>query len=110
MPPMNDKEKKALGLLGLAARARYTVAGAELICTALKNGKRAPLAVVLACDASQNTQKRLTDRTAFYGVPCLTTAIGGEALALAIGKRDAVISAVGITDQSLAEAVMQALS
>ncbi len=77
------------------------------MCEALKNQKKnTPLCVILANDASPNSKKRILDRTAFYKVPCYLPEIDRDALAHAIGKRDAAVSAVGVTDRHLAAAIM----
>ena len=109
MPPVDTE--RALRFLGLAARARALVIGTPLICTALsKNAKgKTPLAVLCAEDCSPNTKKRLTDRTAFYGVPLFTLPHTCAQLAHAIGKKEALVAAVGVTDRNLAVAITAAL-
>ena len=107
----NDKTKRALGLLGLAARAGRTVVGVPLICTALQRAAKdkTPLLVVVAADCSANSNKRIMDRTAYYGVRAVKTDIDCEALALAVGKRDALVAAVGVTEQNLAAQIARVL-
>ena len=111
MPQTNEATQRALKFLGLAAKAGRTVAGVSLICTALARGARdkTPLLVIQACDASENSRKRITDRTAFYGVPTCCPDIDCATLALAVGKREALIAAVGVTEQHLAAAILEAL-
>ena len=106
--PENNREEKALGFLGLAARAGRVIAGVPLICTALQKKKKekTPVLVILASDASQNTQKRVTDRTSYYSVPLIRVSVGGATLALRVGKRDGTVAAVGITEQNLAQAII----
>ncbi len=105
--PQTDR---ALRLLGLAARARALTIGTPLICTALSHGKgKAPTLVLLAEDASPNTKKRITDRTAFYGVELRSLPLTCAQLAHAIGKKEALVAAVGVTDQNLAAAIRAAL-
>lgn len=110
MPPADCT--RALRYLGFAARARALVIGVPLICTALSKGAagKTPLVVLCAEDASPNTQKRITDRTAFYGVECITLPLTCAQLAHAIGKKEALVAAVGVTDQNLAAAVKAALT
>lgn len=107
--PANDREERALGLLGLAARAGRVIAGIPLICTALQKGKKekTPVLVLLAADASQNTQKRVTDRTAYYGVPLVRLSLDCATLAQRVGKRDGAVAAVGITEPNLAQAIIE---
>ena len=105
-----DKTARALGLLGLCAKAGRVVVGVPLICTALQSGakNKTPLLVVLASDCAPNTAKRITDRTAFYGVPLVRLPIDTETLAHAVGKRDGAVAAVGVTEQNLAAAILAA--
>ena len=109
--PHNDTTERALALLGFAAKARQLVIGTPLICTALQRGikNKTPLLVVLANDCSDNTKKRLTDRTAFYGVPLLSLPRTCAQLAHAVGKKEALVAAVGVTDHNLAAAIRAAL-
>jgi ribosomal protein L7Ae-like RNA K-turn-binding protein len=101
----------ALRYLGLAARARALVIGTPLICTALSKGKsEAPALVLLASDASPNTKKRITDRTAFYGTVLCSLPLSCAQLARVIGKKEALVAAVGVTDQNLAAAIGAALT
>ena len=109
--PQTDR---ALRLLGLAARARAIVVGTPLVCAALSHAKgmdkgKAPLLVLLAEDASPNTKKRITDRTAFYGVALYSLPLSCAQLAHTIGKKEASVAAVGVTDQNLAAAIKAAL-
>ena len=101
---------RALRLLGLAARARALVIGVPLICTALSQGKnKAPALVLVAEDCSANTKKRITDRTAFYGAELIALPCTCEQLAHTIGKKEALVAAVGVTDHNLAAAIAAAL-
>lgn len=111
MDRQNNATQKALRLLGLAARAGRTVVGVPLICTALQRGAKdkTPLLVVEAADSSANTHKRITDRTAFYGVRRVRVDADCAALALAVGKRDALVAAVGVTEPHLAHEIEAAL-
>ena len=107
----SDKTKRALGLLGLATRACRTVVGVPLICTALQRGAKdkTPLLIVVAADCSANSNKRITDRAAYYGVRAVKTQIDCETLALAVGKRDALVAAVGVTEENLATQIARVL-
>ncbi len=110
MPAVNNTEQ-ALRFLGFAARAGRTVVGVPLICAALAKGakNKTPLLVLCADDCSANTQKRITDRTAYYGVKCYRLSIDCTALALAVGKRDAAVAAVGVCEPNLAQAIAEVL-
>ena len=100
--------ERALRLLGLAARARALVIGTPLVCTALSRSKT-PLLVLCAKDASENTRKRLADRTAFYHTELITLPLTCAELAHTIGKKEALVAAVCVTDQNLAAAIAAAL-
>ena len=108
MPPADTT--RALRLLGLAARARALTVGVPLICTALSRAAKGktPLVVLCADDCSENTKKRITDRTAFYGVELIPLPLSCAQLAHAIGKKEALVAAVGVTDQNLAAAIAAA--
>jgi ribosomal protein L7Ae-like RNA K-turn-binding protein len=105
----NERE---LRLLGLAVKACKTIIGVPLICDALKRGAsgKRPCLVLLASDASANSEKRMRDRTAFYGVPCRALRIDSEKLALTVGKREAAVAAVAVTDEGLAKAIVPLLA
>lgn len=106
--PAGNNEAYALRMLGLAARARALVIGTPLVCKALAAEKK-PFAVLLASGVSKNTEKRMFDRTAFYGVPLYRLEADADTLALAIGKRDAAVATVALTDRELANAVTKEL-
>lgn len=105
---VSDREEKALRFLGFAARAGRIIVGVPLLCGALQKGKgeKVPLLLLLASDASQNTQKRITDRAAYYGVPLIRLSADCAALALRAGKRGGTVAAVGITDKDLSMAII----
>ena len=105
--PRLEHERRIMGLLGLSAKAGRLVVGVPLICEALRRGAdgKRPLVLVMAEDASRNTQKRIQDKAAFYSVPQHTLSIGCEALALAVGKRGSAVAAVGVTEPQLAAAI-----
>ena len=106
--PHSDKTAAVLRFLGLAARARRTVFGIELISTALSRGAKdkTPLVILEALDSSENTHKRITDRATHYGVPHYRLSVDGARLALATGKRDGVLMAVGVTEPHIASAIV----
>lgn len=100
-----------LGLVGLAARAGGVTFGVPLTLEAMRSGKdgRRPLLVLAASDVSENTRKKITDKTAFYGVPLHWLDESTEALANAVGKRGSLLSAVGITEPHLAQEIAKRL-
>ena len=91
-------QHKWMSLLGLANRARKLISGEELVLKDIRNGN-AKL-VILAADASKNTEKKLTDKCIFYKVP-LKRVDNRELLGKAIGKEARV--AVAVLDEGFAK-------
>ncbi|CAM5788401.1 MULTISPECIES: YlxQ family RNA-binding protein [Bacillati] len=96
---------KAAQMLGLAMRARKVITGEGLVVEAVRNGK-AKL-VLLAADASANTSKKVQDKCAHYGVPCVSATDRYE-LGRAIGKDERVT--IAVTDGKLAESIQRLLT
>lgn len=107
-----ETEKKALSLLGFAAKAGRVTVGLPLTCEALRSARneKRPQLVLLAADAAANSTKRITDRTQYYKVPLCHLQADGETLALAVGKRGAGVAVVGVTEPHLAAAVRELLT
>jgi len=100
---MSDREAEGrlLSALGLCMKAGCVVCGVPMICEAMrKGGKKAPLVVLEACDTSENTHKRITDKCSFYGVRHVRISCTAENLSAALGK-SAVLGAVAVTDAGL---------
>ena len=89
---------KFWGMLSLAMRAGKLTLGEEKTLSAIQSGK-AQL-VMLATDAGVNTEKKFTDKSAYYQVPLLRPD-RRERLGAAIGKKNAVVLAV--TDKGFAK-------
>lgn len=105
---MESKDiQKTLQALGLCAKARRLVTGTPMICEALR-GKQKPFLVLTASDNSENTDKKLADKTAFYGVRTARLSCDGEALAAAVGKSGRV-AAVAVCDENLSRLVENTL-
>ncbi|MBQ3066147.1 MAG: ribosomal L7Ae/L30e/S12e/Gadd45 family protein [Clostridia bacterium] len=105
-----QQRKKLAGLLGIAKKGGRVVAGTNLVTDAIRAGraKGCPCAVFLACDASENTKKRVGNCCTYYEIPLYPTALTGAELGSAIG-RAGITAAVGITDMGLAEALKKLL-
>ncbi len=93
---------KLLGMLGLARRAGRLSIGTDMTCEALRQGSAR--LCILACDASENTAKRVKSKSEFYGVKCICPEINRAQLSHAIGKEND-ISAVAINDENFASAI-----
>lgn len=97
-------ESEWFSLLGLANRARKVVSGEDLVVKEIRH-LRAKL-VLLAEDASANTEKKVTDKCKYYGVPCKK--VGDRTvLGRAIGKESRVV--VAVTDQGFAQTLLRKL-
>ncbi|WP_445323548.1 YlxQ family RNA-binding protein [Paenibacillus sp. FSL R7-0179] len=95
---------KTLSYLGLAMRAGKIVTGDEAVLKAVRSSE-AKL-VVLAGDASDNTQKKFRDKCGTYDIP-LVIAFHRDELGASIGKDQRVVLA--ITDKGFAEMISRTL-
>lgn len=86
-----------LSMLGLCRKAGAIIIGTPMVTESLPKGK--VKVVFYACDASGNTEKKITDKCKFYGVECIRTKFSSSELSDAIGKSGAVC-ALGITDKN----------
>ncbi|WP_046175017.1 YlxQ family RNA-binding protein [Domibacillus indicus] len=84
--------------LGLANRAGKLITGEELTVKEIQRGN-AKL-ILLSEDASRNTEKKITDKAAFYKVP-VRRVENREVLGQAIGKEARVV--VTVTDAGFAK-------
>ena len=97
----SENEKKLLGALGLCARARKLIFGVPMICDAMRNcGKNTPLMIFEASDTSENTHKKIADKSAYYKVRTVRLNCDGATLASALGKTSS-LGAVAITDEQM---------
>lgn len=90
--------------LGLALRAGKVKTGEETVLKQIRN--QSLHLVLIAGDASPNTQKKFKDKTSFYQIPIRITA-NRERLGQAIGKESRVI--IGITDKGFADKLLTML-
>ena len=89
---------KFWGMLGLARRAGKLAMGEEKASDAVRSGKAA--LILLALDASANTEKKFSDMGRFRSVPVLRPG-GRFQMGAAVGRAAAVTLAV--TDPGFAE-------
>jgi len=94
--------RKYLSTLGLAARAGKLAHGTPKVCESLKEGKA--FLVVEASGNSDNTRKRLSDRSAYYGVRLIEADADRIELGRYSGRPEGT-AAVAILDKGLATAV-----
>lgn len=100
-----DKVQRISGMIGFARRAGKTVIGTELVCRAMPKGE--VKLVVISSTASDSTKKKLTVKSAFYGISWVLIEIDTERLGALVGKGGAV-AAIAITDQMFADEVVKA--
>ena len=93
---------KALGLIGIATKARNAVSGEFMTESAVKSGSA--MLVILADDASDNTKKKFSNMCEFYEVPLRIYGTKDE-LGRAMGKE--FRASLAVTDKGLAQAVME---
>lgn len=95
-----------LGVLGLAKRAGRLVTGSANSVEAIRAGK-AKL-VIVACDASDNTKKLISDKSAFYKTESAVLDVTSNDLGHAVGAKGA-IAAAAVTDSGFVTAVKKSL-
>lgn len=93
---------KALSNIGLAMRAGQLATGDEIVLKAVRSSE-AKL-VILAKDASENTQKKFRDKCGSYNIPLLI-GFDRESLGNSVGKPERVVLAV--LDQGLAKLIVK---
>ena len=93
---------KAMGLLGLAKRAGKVASGESACKEAVRFGSSH--LILIACDASANTTKNITDSCKYYDVPYASVGTK-ESLGHAIGNEyNAVVS---VNDEGFANGILK---
>ena len=98
------QKDKVLNLIGLAQKAGKVVSGEFMTEKAVKTGEAA--LVILAEDASENTQKKFRNMCEFYEVP-LYILSDKETLGHAMGKE--FRASLAVQDWNFAEAIRKVL-
>ena len=95
---------KVLGMIGLAKRAGKVATGEDICSRAVKGGKSK--LIIVACDASENTKKSITDSCRFYNVDYIEAGSKSE-----LGKYTGADSraVVSINDDNFAKAILDRL-
>lgn len=88
------------GMLGLAKRAGKVSTGA-FVCDKMIRSRKARL-VILACDASENTKKSVTNSCNYYNIKLIETA-DMAALGHATGGGERAV--VSVNDDNFAKAI-----
>ena len=98
------KADKVLSLAGLAARAGKVDSGEFSVEKAIKTGKT--FLVIVAGDASFNTEKKFRNSCAYYRVEFRKYS-DKDALGHAIGKQERAV--IAVNDEGLAKAILAVL-
>lgn len=102
---MNDK---VLSMLGMAKKAGKTISGTSLVSTFVRSENK-PSLVLMACDASDNTQKLLDSACRHHKVVYYKTDYSMDEISNAIGA-SYYIACVAIMDRGFAEGISQRLA
>lgn len=98
------KPDKVLSMLSIAAKSGSVVSGEFSTEKAVKEGKA--YLVLVASDASWNTQKMFSDMTEFYGVPMYRYS-DKDTLGHSIGKE--FRASLAVTNEGLARSIEEKL-
>lgn len=102
---MTNNDAKVLSLLGLCQRAGQLISGEELVLDDVR--KRKVSLVILANDASANTEKKVKDKCSYYTIPAYMTS-DRYALGQAIGKEARVV--LGVRSEGFAKKIAALLN
>ncbi len=120
---LTDAEKAALiaarkktggipSLLGFAAKAGKLFSGVDRICDEVRRhgvpGGTAEGIVLIASDASANTEKRIRNACGYYGIRACKTMMTAETLGEKIGS--ALSSAVAVFDRDFVKGISALLA
>ena len=92
---------KFLGMLGLAKRAGKVQTGEDICSKAVKSG--VSKLIIVACDASDNTKKSITDSCKFYKTKFVEA---GSKAELGADSR----AVVSVNDDNFAKAILDRLN
>ena len=99
---MNEKDREALNLLGLARKGHMLIAGRTAVARNIKRGKL----LILASDLSRKTREKWLRDARFYGIEVIEK-WDMETIGRAIGKKP--VGVLLITDKGMAERLKQLL-
>ena len=88
-----------LSSLGLIKKAGHLITGSDEVIDTVRSGKAE--VVVLASDSSENTKKRVSDKTKTYGVRLEEIPFTREELGQATGKASCACAAICGSDFAL---------
>ena len=102
----NDQTGRLAGMLGLCARARGLICGTELAAQNVRSGKAR--IVMVACDASENTKKRVFNCCIYYECECREIPLTASDLASAVG-REGLLTTVAVSDVHMTKGLRKIL-
>ena len=102
MTILNHQADKLISLVGFAMKSRNLISGESLVVQSIQSNKAK--VVLLAVDASKNTEKKITDKCQYYNVPIIKK-FNRTTLGHAIGKDERVV--IAITDDGFAKSMME---
>ncbi len=102
---MDKIQKNLLGMVGICRGAGSLIVGVPMICEELRRrGEGYPHIIVLeACDTSENTHKKLTDKCSFYKAKHIRLTCDCETLGGAVGK--SAVAAVAVMGENFCRAI-----
>ncbi len=95
-----ESVSRLVSTLGLCRRAGGLILGTPMVCEAMRDPKKAPIAVIEAADTSNGTHDKLISKCSYYRIPHYRIPVTTELLGHTVGKSGAV-AAVGITHEGL---------
>ena len=106
---MVDGNERLYGMLGFAMRAGRVIIGTDLVCASMsKRGAGKLTLVLVSCDASEATKKKVTTKSDFYNIEALVIDVGADRLGSLLGKTYSPV-VLGITDERFKEEIKRAL-
>ena len=106
----SDHNQRLCGMLGFAMRAGKLCIGTPLVCKALGAKDHGGVRLVLlCCDASEGTKKKIRCKCEFYGVDLWEIPLDISALGRLLGKSYAP-AAVGVCDDGFAREIDAAMA
>ena len=99
------KSTAILSMLGISQRARKLISGQDTVARACDSGK--VFLIILACDTSENTRKKITSLCCRKNIPLFFWGHSDE-LGRAIGKGQRKV--IGITDRGIAKKIIKHLN
>ena len=94
-------------MIGLCAIARKLAIGTDIAADTVRNGKAGLL--MIACDASQNTKKKIFNCAKYYEIPCSEIPLTISDLGHSVGKKGNT-AAVAVLDRNMIKGIEKILN